>query len=240
MNEHISRLVNHPQRNQVITGVVAFAGGGALGYFLGRRQRYQVFTVPSSGMALDVTEKLRSEPFVIDEEVYIQKGSEFVTDQLNGEVVGWVDEQTEEDIPEEPREVVTHNVFAETDDDWNYEEELKHRNINAPYVLHKDEFYADEKDYTQKTLTYYAGDNILVDEDEAPVYNHEAVVGALRFGHGSGDDKVFYVRNDRNMAEYEIIKDEGLYSVEVLGLEIENNERVRDLKHSSVLKFRDD
>lgn len=134
----------------------------------------------------------------------------------------------------DPPEVtpVRRNAFAVDDDDWNYESEVRNRTEVMPYILHKDEFYADEKEYSQITLTYYAGDNILVDEDDTPVYNHERVVGPMRFGHGSADPNVFYVRNDVRKAEYEILRDSGLYSVEVLGLEIENNQRVRDLRHS--------
>lgn len=133
-----------------------------------------------------------------------------------------------------PEEVtpVRRNAFASNDEDWDYEAEVRNRTTELPYILHKDEFYADEKGYSQITCTYYAGDRIMVDEDEHhPVYNHERTTGPLLFGHGSGDPKILYVRNDRLKAEYEIIHDDGLYSVEVLGLEIEDNQRVRDLKH---------
>lgn len=126
---------------------------------------------------------------------------------------------------------IRRNAFAGSDDHWNYEEEVRNRTTELPYILHKDEFYEDEKNYAQMTLTYYEGDNIMVDEEEAPIYNHERTVGPLRFGHGSGDPKVFYVRNDRLKAEYEILCDSGMYSVEVLGLEIENNQRAKDLRH---------
>lgn len=150
-------------------------------------------------------------------------------------------EQFEAEDPEHlkvvgsPEEVVPvrRNAFAGGDglSNWDYEAEVRNRTTELPYVIHKDEFFADEKEYTQLSVVYYAGDNILVDDEEAPVYNHERVVGPLRFGHGSGDPNVFYVRNDRLKAEYEIVRDQGLYSVEVLNLEIEDNQRARDLKH---------
>jgi hypothetical protein len=141
--------------------------------------------------------------------------------------------------PEPEEEEVEQNIFANNgDSDWDYKEEQRRRSELAPYVLHKDEFFADEKDYTQITLTYYAGDDILTDEDDKPIYNHRSIVGDMKFGHGSGDPNVFYVRNDKNRAEYEILLHEGLYSVEVLGLEIENNQRARDIKHSEHTKFR--
>jgi hypothetical protein len=143
-------------------------------------------------------------------------------------------------VQQEPEEEeVEQNIFANNgDSDWDYKEEQRRRSELEPYVLHKDEFFADEKDYTQITLTYYAGDDILTDEDDKPIYNHRSIVGDMKFGHGSGDPNVFYVRNDKNRAEYEILLHEGLYSVEVLGLEIENNQRARDIKHSEHTKFR--
>lgn len=146
------------------------------------------------------------------------------------------------DVEEEP--VVTESVFAGDDDDWNFELEMMQRSATEPYILHKDEFYAEEKGYTQTTLTYYDGDQIMADQEDAPIYNHEKVTGPLRFGHGSGDKNVVYVRNDRLKAEYEILYDSGLFSVEVLGLDIPNNQRVRDnprdrdLRHSNYRKFR--
>lgn len=137
-----------------------------------------------------------------------------------------------------PEEVVT-NIFSRgNNDDWDYEAELKKRNTNEPYIIHRDEFYNDEQGYTQLTLTYYAGDDIMVDEEDAPIYNYQQVTGPLRFGHGSEDPNVFHVRNDKRRAEYEIIRDDGLFSVEVLGLEIENNVRARDLKHSNTPRFK--
>lgn len=133
----------------------------------------------------------------------------------------------------------THDDFIrpigfarDDDDDWDYTEELKTRVTSRPYILHKDEFFSDEMGYGQNTLTYYEGDDIMTSEDDTPIYDHKSVVGELKWGHGSDDPNVVYVRNERLQAEYEILRHEGLYSVEVLGLQIENNERVKDLKHS--------
>jgi hypothetical protein len=154
--------------------------------------------------------------------------------EIEGEVFEAEDEEHLK-VVGSPAEVtpVRRNAFAENNDDWDMEEELKHRSSDHAYVIHKDEFFEAANEYTQMTLTYYAGDRILVnDEDETPVYIHEKITGPLLFGHGTnGDPNVVYVRNDQLKAEYEILKDPGMYSVEVLGLEIENNQRVRDLKH---------
>jgi hypothetical protein len=146
--------------------------------------------------------------------------------------------QVVEEAPTDEELVVTHNIFG-NDDEFDLEEEIKKRTPGMPYVLHRDEFYADEEDFSQSTLTYYSGDDILVDENDVPVYNHNRVIGDLRFGHGSNDPNVFYVRNHNLRAEYEVVLADGHYAKEVLGLDIEDNARTKDMKHS-LHRFRDD
>jgi len=131
------------------------------------------------------------------------------------------------------------NIFSEEDSDWDYEVELAQRDPDTPYIIHRDEYFGDEMDCTQTTITYYAGDNILCDERDTPIYNPEKIVGHLIFGHGSNDPNVVYVRNEKLQAEYEVLLDHGHYQVEILGQQIDEELAAQDLKHShSVLKFR--
>ncbi|MET0786535.1 MAG: hypothetical protein ABWY25_07515 [Paenisporosarcina sp.] len=127
------------------------------------------------------------------------------------------------------------NVFRNDDeDDWDYEEELKHRSPEHPYIIHRDEYFSDEMDFSQSTLSFYAGDQILCDEEDVPIYNPEKVVGKLEFGKGSRDPSIVYIRNEKLQAEYEVLLDPGYYQTEVLGEQVKHN-----LKHSrGVLKFR--
>jgi hypothetical protein len=121
---------------------------------------------------------------------------------------------------------------------WVWDREHARRDEDGFYILHKDEFYQDERDYTQTTLTYYAGDDILVDQESVPIYNYTTIIGELRFGHGSDSESIFYVRNNKLKAEYEIVCDDGKYSVEILGLEAEEEaEQSNGLKHT---RFRED
>ncbi len=64
------------------------------------------------------------------------------------------------------------------------------------------------------------------------------MTGPLLFGHGSGDPNVVHIRNDSRKSEYEILYDPGLYSQDVLGLEIEDNQRVKGIEHSKNRQFR--
>lgn len=135
-------------------------------------------------------------------------------------------------------QVVETGTFpVNEDEDWDYTEELKHRSKERPYILHRDEFFSNESDYRQCSLTYYGGDNILCDEQDVPVYNYEKIVGSLVFGHGSADPSIVYIRNDKLEAEYEVILEPGYYQTEVLGHEVENGLAKDELKHF-VQRFR--
>lgn len=149
------------------------------------------------------------------------------------------DEGKEVEITSTP--AITRNVF-DGDDTWDYELERNNRTKERPYVIHVDEFVADEMGYdSQSTLTWYEGDRVLTDSHDVPIYNAQQVAGELRFGHGSGDQNVVYVRNEKLQAEYEILRDPGSYEDVVLGGRVENEFEAGDLKHSRTpRKFRSD
>lgn len=252
MNERISNVIHHGAFVPVVTGISTFAAGLGLGYFLGRRQMERVEEesfVEDLVFEIEVDDSKAQEAFErakaaftkpeVVEDIQIPPPVVIDAEDIEKKVDGFLTEifTPKDDGPEdEEPKVITSNVFAGNDEDWDYAEEKAKRSDRAPYILHRDEFYAEENvhdGYSQVTLTYYAGDNVLVDEDDSPVMNYGGVVGEMKFGHGSGDPNVVYIRNDVRNAEYEIVKDPGLFSVEVLGLEIENNARVQDLKHSN-------
>jgi hypothetical protein len=146
------------------------------------------------------------------------------------EKVKLVVQEAPEDEPE--------NVYSVTEDeDWDWEEEVKNRTPERPYILHRDEFFSNESEFRQTSLTYYNGDNILCDENDVPIYNPEKIVGVLTFGHGSADPSIVYIRNDRLMAEYEVILEPGYYQTEVLGHEVEADLNKDELRHF-VQRFR--
>lgn len=257
MNEKFARVLANRWSIPGAVGGVAFGAGLGVGYFLGRRRSKKEMETHDLPDNLDLDLKVE-EIKEMDEVQAIQEGVDRIREEREARehrpVV--IDAEAFEKLRETPPDgelvprtedndtgevlvdgqPVQSNVFAANDEEWNYDEELAQRNDSSPYVIHRDEFYAGENDFTQTTLTYYAGDEILVDENDAPIYNHEKVTGPLKFGHGSGDPGVVYVRNSQRRAEYEIVRDQGLYSVEVLGLEMEQNDRARgEVQHS---KFR--
>jgi len=107
-------------------------------------------------------------------------------------------------------------------DEWNYNKEIAQRDRNHPYIIHENEFQETFPDYQQLQWTYYAGDNILCDERDEVVVRPELVVGEenlKRFGHGSSDDNMVYIRNDRLEIEWEITRSWKSHAEEVLGLD---------------------
>lgn len=126
---------------------------------------------------------------------------------------------------------VAHNIFDDNDH-WDYEAERSNRKAGEPYVIHVDEYMNDEMNYeNQSTLTWYEKDQILTDSHDKPIYNATETVGELKFGHGSGDPNVVFVRNERTKAEYEILRDPGSYTETVMGEEIESEYESADLTH---------
>lgn len=126
---------------------------------------------------------------------------------------------------------VSKNIFTDAEPvELDMDVELKLRDPDAPYILTQEEFMAAEPGYPQVSLTYFVGDNTLADESDAPINDIEFTVGSKnlgRFGHGSKDSNVVYVRNVRLELDYEISRSFGKYAVEVAGLDDE------DLEHSA-------
>ncbi len=114
-----------------------------------------------------------------------------------------IDEDYHEDDgpPEDPPE-----------NDLQYEE---------PFVISREEFDEGYPHFDKITITYYAEDDVLADEQDEIISDIEAVVGydsLSRFGDMSDDDCVVYVRNGRLGADYEIVLTQESYSESVLGI----------------------
>jgi hypothetical protein len=109
------------------------------------------------------------------------------------------------------------------EDTWDYDVEIAQRVPNVPYIIHQHEFHAQEREgFSQSALTYYAEDGILTDEDESVIENVDTVVGRAnlqKFGHGSDDIDVVFIRNEVLEIEYEVCRLDRSYEQTVGGLE---------------------
>lgn len=138
-----------------------------------------------------------------------------------------VADQIREAIKNQTSEPEETNVFEQySDDKW-----MENRDSSKPYIISEEEFLANDPEFDQTQLTYFAGDNQLADDNrQDPIPNH-SIVGAdnlEHFGVGSGDPRLLYIRNEKIKADFEITFSEGYYQHEVLGLDIQD----KYLKHS--------
>ena len=120
--------------------------------------------------------------------------------------------------------LVEGNIFDNPQPDeetLGVEEVRTERDATHPYVIESHEWYLNESDYDQVTLTYWADDGVLADDAYRLVNEVEAVVGETnlhRFGFKSDHPDIVYIRNERLGADYEITKDERNYAEVVHGI----------------------
>lgn len=108
------------------------------------------------------------------------------------------------------------------DDGWDYEVEVASRTPERPYIIHVDEREDEEVEvYEEITLTYYELDDVICDHEDKVVEDRYMVIGdeivLTKFGHGSRDKNIVYIRNDRLGIVIELIKSENSYAEEVHG-----------------------
>lgn len=150
-------------------------------------------------------------------------------------VVEAAQESEQEDVPAEPIET---NIFRDVAEDrvdveyeWIRSEERARRSPDRPYVIHVDE--KDEIDtYDQVTYTYYEEDDVLCNETDEVIDKdaRERLVGDAnleRFGHGSGDSEVVFIRNDQMEMIIEVNRSPNSYLEEVHGLQHSEEPRRR-------------
>lgn len=232
----------------------AYAVGAGVGfglcYIYDRWRMSQIVVVPpeSEERQAEVAEERAQRGLVLDAETYRSIDAETTqvvpVDPFDHEdalvrAMRDADQRVSDELQERVTESYRSNVFGKPDGDWDYEAELSTRHSMEPYILHRDEFMNDEMDFRQETMTFYAADMVMADPQENPIYNYSELMGELKFGHGSGDPNVVYIRNEVIHVEWEIVRHTSSYAVEVKGLEAEV-EMENELRHSGVLKFRRD
>jgi hypothetical protein len=144
--------------------------------------------------------------------------------------------------PEEPGMTqVAQNIFTDVEN-WDADAEEAQRDPSKPYILEHDEFYTSDRNSV--TLTWFAGDGVLSDEKDEFVPDVDAVVGEAnleRFGHGSRDPLILYVRNEGLDLDFEIVYSENKYTKQILGFDVKDDDDDESIQHSSgPRRFRQD
>lgn len=128
-----------------------------------------------------------------------------------------IDEEGDIEVTE-----VHRNIFDEdaSGDHFNLEEEEKNRTQEYPYVISESEWENGLPGTEKIEMTYYAGDQILVDGAEEVVPDEDPIIGLVnlkRFGHGSNDPDIVYIRNERLDIDFMVVRNHGTYG-ETIGL----------------------
>lgn len=104
-----------------------------------------------------------------------------------------------------------HNVFDDPP-----------RDVSKAYVISEDDFMGNATGFVQSTLTYYAGDDTLVDDHEEIIASPHDVIGSdfrTQFGNDSRNENTVYFRHEKLGLEFEVVRSDGTYKREVLGEE---------------------
>lgn len=102
---------------------------------------------------------------------------------------------------------------------WDYAVETRRRVPGVPYIIHRDEFTQNEVAHEQECLTYFEGDDVLADRQDSPIDTIDETVGLdnlARWGHGSGNPNIIYVRNEEQATDYEVTRDGGSFTHHVM------------------------
>lgn len=123
--------------------------------------------------------------------------------------------QSESPEEDEGEESESEDIEEATDEEKAEQLMLKHRynmkHAGEPYIIDESFYFAQDAGYSQQTLTWSAGEMLLRDEDEQVIMDIARYIGydALEhFGEGSSDPNSVYVRNDRLMTDYEVVREE--------------------------------
>lgn len=233
--------------------IVGAGLGGALGYILRKRQLETKYNEISANEIAEMRQHYNKKAVALENTVDKPKLEDIVREQgyaseppmavtPPSSVVEAAKESTEEGVEETPiaTEVISEdepevrNVFrdAEVVDEWDYHTELARRSPLKPYIIHVDE-REEQHAYENTTLTYYESDDVVCNESDEVMSEaeRERLIGEAnltKFGHGSGDNSIVYIRNDQLEIDFEVVRSPNSYAEEVHGFEPEPEIRHAD------------
>ena len=232
----------------IIGGMVASAIGGAAGGYLVANQilekKFEERLEDEIQKAKVFYQEMYSTPDIlepeVDPEAEISARIREATDEHDGVPVDLVgqalaavssyDPTAAEEAEEEAARttpVIVNNIFTQNVPPG--EEVLgalmADRDPSKPYIITKVEFLEGRDDFEQVPFTYWEGDQVLVDDryEFNPIDNQDYVAGEdnlYRFGYGSGDENVLYIRNEvmDPPMDLHITKSTGKYGEEVMAV----------------------
>lgn len=216
--------------------LVGAAAGVGISYIYDRWRSSKIVVVPAA--TAEEAQVIRErQPFIMEATAH-----EVLTREAEPELHEMLDESAVEQSglmslrTPKPAQTVVVNIFNNPDSTWDLEAELSTRDPELPYIISYDEYFADDMDFRQDTVTYYARDGVMGDVTDTPLYNFSEMMGHLQFGHGSNDPNIVYIRNEKLRMEWEVLRHTSSFAEEVLGQQMEDQTE-NELRHS-VPRFR--
>lgn len=146
---------------------------------------------------------------------------------------GYVSKEDEEDMDEKlDNQKDAPGILVNDGGELRTTDPNDDRDPTRPYVINIVEYNEEHEEYEKQTITWYAGDQTLADEDEEVIPDIERTVGSdalTRFGDGSQDKNIVYVRNDRIAVDFEVVYEEGGYAALILGI-LPEKEPIRKMR----------
>ena len=257
--ETMIRSLSQRRTQLLLTGVIASAAGATAGYiFAAKKLETKYALLAASEIAevkrhyalrnkdgVDLNKMASQYKDILEKNVYvnIHPSLEPVKDDGSDKAKRLIEEgqalAEKIAIAEEAVEKAK-NIFDDAspaDDNFDYEAEKIRREErpNEPYILTHDEYFENATDYNQVSLTFFEGDGVLIDEADDVCENQDALVGLenlAKFGYGSKDNNIVYIRNEHLSIDIEVLRSDGKYAKQVLGFDD------GELEHSDKPKLR--
>lgn len=232
MNIPVSlEFVKNDKFVKIAGGALLFAAGAAAGYVTSVRileEKYIAIAEQEVAKSADYYKRLyKTEEFATPEAAAESLGIPIplVPEHPTLEGDKLMDQMTS---PESVRPEVTRINTFETNNNEEpdntgvptEEERATYELEGTPYVIIEEEYAQNSEEFEQVTMTYYEEDDVLVDPTSEVVPDVDEVVGEdnlQKFGIGSGNNRMVYVRNPRLEMEFQIIKSQRSFAADVHG-----------------------
>ena len=230
--EEVAEITRALSGREVGFFIAGMGVGVAIGFTVGYKVAEKRLKLKYSKIAEDEIVKMRTyyqqkvvaaEPkppidIVVEERRY-DEAEQRAIDETNARFPAEEEDEETHVVQEIIEETIQVNVFdtIEPEGPWDYSVEHKRRQPDVPYIIHVDEFNQNEPEHEQLIYTYYEIDDVLADSRDNTIDDMDAVVGLGnlgRWGHGSGDEHIIYIRNEELKLDFEVVRDRGSYEAE--------------------------
>ncbi len=168
-----------------------------------------------------------------DDLVMVEEENDIDTKEVVEKAIKILTDHADADIPDFSEHLEHSKSFAETGDyDEESEDEFEDtvipvgavgRDNKTPYIISLKEFTEEHPEYDKISITYYEGDDSLIDEDDTEITDPGEILGLSwsgAFGIMSEDDDIVFVRNEVLGIDYEVLRDEKSWNEVRFGIDV--------------------